>query len=173
MEAALAAGAQQAESSAPEAAAHATEPEPGGEEAPQAEEEGEEDLAADRGEARGVSPAHQIRKMNQGQKAILATRAGRSERQILLRETSPQVLTGLLVNPRLEGKDVLQLVRSTHATAALLQRVAQDQRWAKNQEILASVAKNPKTPTPLAVRLVERLRISDLRKMAKMSAGMR
>ena len=173
LEAALEAAARHVESLAGEAIGTAASTESAGEEASGLGEEAEEVSAVDQGETRGVSPAHRIRSMNPSQKAILATRAGRSQRQILLRESSPQVLTGLLVKPRLEAKDVLQLVRSTHATAGLLQRVAEDQRWAKNQEILASVAKNPKTPTPLAVRLVERLRLGDLRTMAKMSAGMR
>ncbi len=125
------------------------------------------------GEVDGTSPIHQIKKMNPSQKARLAARAGRSERQILLRESSAQVLQGLLINPRIEGKEVLQIVKSTHANAAILQRVAGDARWGKNPEILATVAKNPKTPVPFATRLIDRLRTSDLRVMAKMQSGMR
>lgn len=125
------------------------------------------------GEVEGVSPIFQIKKMNPNQKARLAARASRSERQILLRESSVQVLQGLLINPRIEGKEVLQIVKSTHANAAILQRVASDARWGKNPEILATVAKNPKTPVPFATRLIDRLRTSDLRVMAKMQSGMR
>lgn len=125
------------------------------------------------GEVDGTSPIFQIQKMNPSQKARLAARAGRSERQILLRESSAQVLQGLLVNPRIEGKEILQIVKSTHANAAILQRVASDARWGKNPEVLATVAKNPKTPVPFATRLIEKLRTSDLRVMAKMQSGMR
>ena len=125
------------------------------------------------GEGDGTSPIFQIQKMNPSQKARLAARAGRSERQILLRESSAQVLQGLLVNPRIEGKEILQIVKSTHANAAILQRVASDARWGKNPEVLATVAKNPKTPVPFATRLIEKLRTSDLRVMAKMQSGMR
>ena len=125
------------------------------------------------GEVDGTSPLFQIKKMNPSQKARLAARAGRSERQILLRESSAQVLQGLLVNPRIEGKEILQIVKSTHANAAILQRVASDARWGKNPEVLATVAKNPKTPVPFATRLIEKLRTSDLRLMAKMQSGMR
>ncbi|MDH3745295.1 MAG: hypothetical protein OES47_09365 [Acidobacteriota bacterium] len=127
----------------------------------------------DMGEIRGTSRVHDIRSMNVNQKTMLARQAGRSERQILLRETSPQVAMALLTNPRLQSKDVVRLVKSTHATAATLQRIAEDARWGKNQEILANVARNPKTPPPLATRLMDRLRTADLRMMAKMSSGMR
>lgn len=140
--------------------------------APQRPEEAPEP-DADTSETLGASPAHRIRAMNPVQRAILAAKAGRAERTILLRDSSPQVLQALLANPRLEGKEVLQLVKTTHTTAAILQRVAADGRWGKNQEILTAVARNPKTPSPLAVRLMEKLRTPDLRVMAKMASGLR
>ncbi|MDX1503999.1 MAG: hypothetical protein R3325_16695, partial [Thermoanaerobaculia bacterium] len=128
---------------------------------------------APEGEMMGSSPAHRIRELDPNRRGILATRAGRAERQILLRDTSPQVLQSLLANPRLEAKEVLALVQSTRVTAGILQRVAGDARWGKNQEIVTAVTRNPKTPLPMAVRLVEKLRTADLRRMAKMAGGLR
>jgi len=127
----------------------------------------------DETEVRGTAPVFRIQKMNPNEKSRLATRATRAERQVLLRETSPMVLQSLLLNPRLEAKEVLRIVKSTHANAGLLKRIGEDGRWGKNLEILASIAKNPKSPPPLAIRLMERLRTSDLRVMAKMSSGLR
>lgn len=124
-------------------------------------------------EMRGSSPIHRIRALNPSQRARLATRADRTERQILLRDNSAQVLQSLLVNPRLDRREVLRLVKSTHVTGAILKRVIEDGRWSKNPEILAQVARNPKTPSPIAVRLMGELRTSDLRWMAKMSSGLR
>lgn len=146
-------------------------------ELPETEADGDDgdggDGPAASGEARGTSPMHRIRTMNPNQRTMLARKADRIERQILLNDTSPQVLQALLSNPRIEGKDVLRMVKSTHAAAPMLKRVAEDPRWGKNQEILAVIAKNPKTPVPQAVRMVEKLRTSDLRWMAKMSSGIR
>lgn len=125
------------------------------------------------GEVRGVAAVHRVRKMNMGQKAIHAQRADRSERQVLLRDNAPQVLQGLLVNPRIEAKEVLRIAKSTYATGAILQRIAGDSRWGKNREILAAVVRNPKSPTLTVTRLVDKLRTSDLRQMAKMSSGLK
>ena len=125
------------------------------------------------GETRGTSPIHRIRAMTPPQRTLLARKADRIERQILLKDNSHQVLQALLTNPRIESKDVVRLVKSTHTNAPLLKRVVEDPRWGKNQEILALVAKNPKTPTPVAVRLIDRLRTSDLRFMAKINSGLR
>jgi hypothetical protein len=151
-------------------------PDPATEPAPEAERAGGgSPPAAPKpvGETRGASPMHRIRTMNPNQRTMLARKADRVERQILLKDTSPQVLQALLSNPRIEGKDILRIVKSTHTAAPVLKRVAEDPRWGKNQEILAVIAKNPKTPSPQAIRLVEKLRTSDLRWMAKMSSGVR
>ena len=131
------------------------------------------DSAPHHGEVTGSSPIHKIRAMNPNQKARLAVRANKTERQILLRENSPQVLQALMLNPQVETKDVLQVVKSTHSDAGLLKRIAGDQRWNKNPEIQVSLAKNLRTPPEIAIRLVPNLRTSDLRFLSKMGSGVR
>jgi hypothetical protein len=129
------------------------------------------DYARADGEVQGISPIHRIKEMNPRQRANLAMRANRTERKILLRDTSPVVLQGLLANPHLDSEDVLRIARSSHVIAPILQRIATDPRWSSNQELLAIVAKNPKIPSIFATRLVPSLRTSDLRTMAKLSSG--
>jgi hypothetical protein len=141
-------------------------------EAPQEEQPAETpDYARADGEVQGISPIHRIKEMNPRQRANLAMRANRTERKILLRDTSPVVLQGLLANPHLDSEDVLRIARSSHVIAPILQRIATDPRWSSNQELLAIVAKNPKIPSIFATRLVPSLRTSDLRTMAKLSSG--
>lgn len=125
------------------------------------------------GEMMGTSPIHRIQAMNPRQRAMLAPKAGRTERQILLRDKSPMVLEGLLNNPRIDSEEVLRIARSSRVVAPTLQRIAGDARWNGNQEILAVIARHPKTPSVLATRLMPSLRTSDLRTMAKMSSGLR
>lgn len=137
------------------------------------EAEPEPEASGPAGETRGTSPIHRIRSMTPPERTRLARKADRIERQILLKDNSPQVLQALLLNPRVESKDVVRLVKSTHTNAPLLKRIVEDGRWGQNQEILGLVARNPKTPSPVAIRLIEKLRTSDLRFMAKMSSGVR
>ena len=122
------------------------------------------------GEMLGASPAFRIRQMNVPQKMLLASKATRGERQILLRDGSPQVLMGLLANPRIEDKEVLALAKSTSASSGVLQRIAKDRRWSSNYEVRLALVKNPQTPTPLALRMLDTLREKDLRVLAKGSA---
>ncbi|MFQ5350422.1 MAG: hypothetical protein ACE5EG_08275 [Thermoanaerobaculia bacterium] len=119
------------------------------------------------GEMLGASPSFRIRQMNVSEKMRLASKASRTERQILLRDGSPQVLMGLLANPRIEDKEVVALAKSSSASSGVLQRIAKDRRWSTSYEIRLALVRNPQTPTPLALRMLETLREKDLRVMAK------
>ena len=116
------------------------------------------------------SPLFKIRNMNPNERFRLATKASRTERQILLRDSSPQVLLGLLAHPRLETKEVLELVKSNYATGAMMDRVAGNRQWMSNPEIQIAIVKSPKTSPPLAIKLLETTRTPDLRMLAKSSS---
>jgi len=133
-------------------------------------EAGSQGDAEDEGELRGKAPIYRIKSMNTSEKLRLAMQADRAERQILCRDSSPQVLLGLLANPRIEASDVLQIVKSNHASAGVLQRVAKDRRWMTNSEIQTAIVRNPKTPTPIAIQLLETVPTRELQSMAKMGA---
>ena len=117
-----------------------------------------------------TSPLFRIRNMNPNERFMLATKASRTERQILLRDNSPQVLLGLLSHPRLETKEVLELVKSTHATGAMMDRVAGNRKWISNPEVQLAIIKSPKTSPPLAIKLLDTARTQDLRMLAKSSS---
>jgi hypothetical protein len=138
-------------------------PSPAGEEAP---------AQAESGEARGTSAFFEIQKLNPSQRILLATKANRLDRQILLRDTAPPVAMALLSNPHIEPKEVLQIAKNPQAASGVLQRIAQDQRFSGNYEIQLALVKNPKTPSPIATRMIEVLRPGDLRDLAK-SQGLR
>ena len=113
------------------------------------------------------SPIFRIKAMNPTQRFQLAMKASRPERQILLRDPSPQVLMGLLSHPRLEDKEVLEIIKSNYASAGILQRVAENKKWMGNAEIRVFIVRNPKTPAPIAIKHLPSLRTSELQAMAK------
>ncbi len=138
----------------------------------------EKELAAAlRGEARELSeaersPIFRIKKMNPSERFILATKASRVERQILARDSNPQVLLGLLQHPRLEPKEVVGILKSHFVTGSIMEYVTRNRKWMQHPEIPALIAKNPKAPQPLAIQLLDLLRTRDLRQMAR-SSGLR
>lgn len=114
-----------------------------------------------------LSPIHKIKKMNPTERFILASKASRVERQILIRDNSPQVLMGLLNHPRIEIKEVIEILKSNFATGGTMEQVARNRKWMQNPEVPTLIAKNPKTAQPLAIKLLGTLRTSDLRLMAR------
>ena len=116
-----------------------------------------------------LSPMHRIKKMNPTERFILATKASRVERQILIRDSSPQVLMGLLNHPRLENKEVIEILKSHFVTGGVLEHVARNRKWLQHPEVPALIAKNPKTPQPLAIKLLDLLQRRDLQQLAKSS----
>lgn len=131
----------------------------------------EEPLPLEEGENLGTAPVFRIKQLDLPQKMQLALKADRGERTILCRDNAPMVLLNLLSNPRLEAENVLAMVKSNFATADILQRVASDRRWMSSAEIRTAVVRNPKTPTPIAVRLLDSLPIGELRDLAKMGSA--
>lgn len=114
-----------------------------------------------------TSPAFRIQSMNTTERLRLATKASRTERQILLRDSSPQVLYNLLSHPRIADSEVRSIVASNFASAAIMQRVVKNKRWMGNPEILLALVRSPKTPPPLAIKQMNLLRTSDLQILAK------
>lgn len=144
--------------------------------APEGESDGEPDgdgagsAAPDRSETRGTSPIFRLRSMKVPERIRLATRAGRVERQILLRDASPQVLLALVANPQIEEREIVELIRLGNPSTAVLERIANDGRFASSYRVRHALVRHPRTPTPLAVRLLPGLRKSDLGRLAKASA---
>ena len=126
--------------------------------------------AVEHDETRGVSLAHRVRQMNPNEKARLAARGGRQERRLLLRDHTFTVQMGLLNNPRTEIKEILEIAKNPQTTGGILKRLATDRKFTGNYEVQLALVKHPGTPTPLAIRLLELLRISDLRMLAKSQA---
>ena len=124
--------------------------------------------ADDPGEQIGVSPTFRIKTMNPKQKALLAMKASRSERQILMRDHNAEVLSGLLNHPRIEEAEVLEIVKSPHTTGAIMKRVADNKKWMQSSDIRVVVVRSPKTPTPLAIKYLSTLPTPELQTLCKM-----
>lgn len=121
-------------------------------------------------EAEDLSPAFRLQRMNASERLRLATKASRTERQILLRDSSPQVLFALLNHPRITDSEVRAIVASNFASATIMDRVVKNRRWMANPEILLALVRSPKTPPPMAIKYMQQLRTPDLQILAKGSS---
>jgi hypothetical protein len=116
---------------------------------------------------RQTSVWDRIRAMPYPEKIILATKADRSERSVLIQENDPQILYYLLKNPRITAEEVLRIARMTSISAAVADLIAKTTQWSSNQEIRSAIVNNPRTPTPLALKLLPTLPEPEIRHIAK------
>jgi hypothetical protein len=117
--------------------------------------------------AKNVSLWDRIRALSHAEKIILAAKADRSERTALAQDNDSQILYYLLKNPRITTEEVLRIARSTSISAAVADLIAKTTQWSSNQEIRSAIVNNPRTPTPLAIKLLPTLPEPEIRQIAK------
>lgn len=111
-----------------------------------------------------------VRNLSRVEKLLLAPKADRSERTVLLQDNDAQVLYSLLKNPRITNEEVIRIARSPLLAAAAADLIAKTTTWASNSEVRSALVHNPRTPTPLALKLLPTLPEPDIRQIAKSSA---
>ena len=108
-----------------------------------------------------------IKEMKTGEKLKLAMRGNREARVILIRDTTLLVRRFVLMNPRISDDEVLQLARNRQIDRELIAILVRNKEWMNNYQIRHALVSNPKTPLPVALRMVQTLSMRDLRMMAK------
>jgi hypothetical protein len=127
----------------------------------------EESQSAPRGE---VNAWDKIRNLSRVEKLLLAPKADRSERQVLIQDNDAQVIFSLLKNPRISTEEVIRIARSPMLSSIAAELISKTNLWASNSEIRAALVHNARTPTPLALKLLPTLPEPDIRQIAKSSA---
>jgi hypothetical protein len=111
-----------------------------------------------------------VRNLSRVEKLILAAKADRVERQVLLQDKDAQVVYSLLKNPRITAEEVTRIARSPMLSSIAADTIAKTTIWAGNSEIRAALVHNARTPTPLALKLLPTLPEPEIRQIAKSSA---
>jgi hypothetical protein len=111
--------------------------------------------------------ATEIAMMAVGERLKLALKGNRDARQILIRDSSRIVQRFVLQNPRISDEEIVTLVKNRSIDRELLEQICRRKEWLANYQVKLALATNPKTPLPLALRLVPSLLPRDLRILAK------
>jgi hypothetical protein len=116
----------------------------------------------------GASP-HEVRKALEeiplAQRIALASRAGPRDREFLRQDLQPPVLDALVRNPNLALPEALALAALPHLPPSAIEHLASDLRWAQSEELRLLLLAHPRTPTPLADRLLGELSPPALRRL--------
>lgn len=92
--------------------------------------------------------------------------ANRDTLDRLLRDRNPAVVRLLLQNSRVIERDVVRMAAQRPGNPACLQAIADHPRWAQRYAVRKALACNPRTPHPVAERLMRTLMRQDLRFIA-------
>ena len=111
--------------------------------------------------------ASEIQMMSVGERLKLALKGNRDARQILIRDSSRMVQRFVLQNPRITDDEIIMMAKNRSIDRELLDHICKRKEWLGNYQVKLALATNPKTPLPLAVRLVPSLLPRDLRNLAK------
>jgi hypothetical protein len=111
-----------------------------------------------------------LRGMTPPQKILLAPKADRVTRALLVQDSDPQVLFALLKNPRLSIDEVVRVAKSAYLSFQAAELVLRTSAWASNLDVRVALIHNPKLALPLALRLLPTLPDFEVRAIAKGAA---
>jgi len=111
-----------------------------------------------------------LREMTPPQKILLAPKADRVTRALLVQESDPQILFALLKNPRLSIDEVVRLAKSSFLSFQATELILKTNPWFSNLDVRLALVHNPRTPLPFALRILQTLPDRELRVIAKGAA---
>jgi hypothetical protein len=118
-------------------------------------------------EDRNLNTWDRIRALSQMEKILLAVKAERSERALLLQDNDPRVLLSLLRNPRLTVEEVARLAKSSFLTYQIADVIVKAAQWMSSLDVRLGLVHNPKTPPAFALRILPTLPDADVRAIAR------
>jgi len=113
------------------------------------------------------SLSERLKTMSVQEKMQLALAGSRDERAMLLRDNNKMLHVYVLKNPRIALDEVQAAAKSPLLSPEALKMIAEHREWAGNPIVASGLVRNPKTPLPLALKMLDRVPMSDLRTIAK------
>ena len=113
-----------------------------------------------------------VRGLSQTEKILLAVKADRTERALLLQDNDPRVLLSLLRNPRVTIEEIARLGKSPFLTYQIADVIMQTAQWMANVEVRLALIRNPKTPQAFALRILPTLPDGEVRAIARAGTSM-
>jgi hypothetical protein len=101
------------------------------------------------------------------EKIKLAMKGTREQRGQLIRDGNRMVAASVLSSPKLSETEVEGYARMSNVSDDVLRLIGSNRSWTKSYLITAALARNPKTPLAISLRLVSRLNVRDLKTITR------
>ena len=130
------------------------------------EQQGEEDKGTLVDEERDLTD-NEIRQLPVPMRVKIARKASRQIRAMLIRDPNAQVAVTVITSNSLPDSEVEAIANNRSVCEEVLAEIPKRREWIKKYVIARALVKNPKTPLPIAMKLVPRMSVKDLRDLAK------
>lgn len=120
----------------------------------------------ERDERTGLSES-QIRVLPVPLKIKLTRGASRTLRNILIKDTNQSVALSVVTNSAMSDDEIAQIASSRSVIDEVLTLISRRREWLAKYKICVALAKNPRIPVGVAVKLLPKLSVRDLRSMSR------
>ena len=108
-----------------------------------------------------------VMEMGVGEKIKLATIGNREARTLLLKDPNRLILSAVVNSPRMTEEDIIKICQSRNVSDEVLRLIAARKELTKNYKVKIGLVSNPKTPVPIALKLLSYITETDLRNISK------
>ncbi len=113
-----------------------------------------------------------VRGISQMEKLLLAVKADRTERAVLIQDNDPRVLLSVLRNPRLTVDEVVRIAKSSFLNFQIADVIMKTGQWMASLDVRVGLINNPKTPQAFSLRILPTLPDSEVRAIARTGTNM-
>lgn len=111
--------------------------------------------------------AQRIMKLKTSQKILLATKGGKEERTLLIREANRLIQVAVINNGRLTEGEVCYIAQMRTVHEEVLRIISNNREWVRKYPIVKNLVLNPRTPLPIAMNNLKRLNEFDMKLLMK------
>ncbi len=104
-----------------------------------------------------------VQRMSVAERMQFARRADKEGRGLLIRDSNKQVALAALANPKVTVQEVEHFAKSRQLDTDILREIGTNVEWLKQYAVVHALTANPRTPLPIALRLLPRLKTLDLK----------
>ncbi len=108
-----------------------------------------------------------VGKMSVPDKVRLATLGNQDARAVLMHDPDKVIPLAVLRNPKVNESEVLSYCQLRDIPGEVFWEVSKHKTWIKNYPVKLALVCNPRTPLPLAIRLLDHLHDGDLKNLSR------
>jgi hypothetical protein len=111
--------------------------------------------------------ALRIQRMSAEEKRELAKYGDRAARMALMKDTNKAVHVYVIQNNQISSDEVRLMAGLRNVNPQVLVKIAENRTWMKDPQLVMALVTNPKTPTNVAIRALDRLPFRDLHRVSR------